>query len=169
MSADQVNFVIVVTAAVVLIAWAIYWDFRKKRMEHEERRLMIEKGMEPSPFPPPRLSGWPGVKHSEDQLKYAERRLLIEKGLEVPPLVKPLMPEDYLRRGLIGVCLGIGFATGYLILKLSGLSFSNDEDWLAAFSVLSPVVTLFGLANLVHYQMTKSRRPFSGGSASARR
>lgn len=158
MSANQVNLVIVLTAAVAIIAWAIYWDYRKKRMEHEERRLMIEKGMEPPPMPPPRLSGWPGVKQSEDQLKYAERRLLIEKGLEVPPLVKPLMPEDNLRRGLTAVCLGIGFAAGYLILKLSGLSFSNDKDWLAGFSVLSPVVTLFGLANLVHYQMTKNRR-----------
>jgi hypothetical protein len=158
MSANQLNFAIVVAAAVVLIAWAVYWDYRKRRMEHEERRLMIEKGMEPPPFSPPRLSGWPGVKQSEDQLKYAERRLLIEKGLEVPPVVKPLMPEDYLRRGLIGVSLGIGFAVGYLMITLSGRSFSNQEDWLAGFSVLSPVIGLFGLANLVHYQVMKGRR-----------
>ena len=27
--------------------WAIYWDHRKKRLQYEERRLMIEKGMTP--------------------------------------------------------------------------------------------------------------------------
>jgi hypothetical protein len=27
--------------------WAIYWDHRQKRLQYEERRLMIERGMMP--------------------------------------------------------------------------------------------------------------------------
>ena len=32
--------------------WAIYWDHRKKRLQYEERRLMIEKGLRPPPVFP---------------------------------------------------------------------------------------------------------------------
>jgi hypothetical protein len=31
--------------------WAIYWDHQRKRLEYEERRLMIEKGMVPPLLP----------------------------------------------------------------------------------------------------------------------
>ena len=62
------------------------------------------------------LAGWPGVKQQELQLKYAERRLMIEKGLPVqdeapkPPLVR----LDYLRRGIVSCCLGLGLLLGYV-------------------------------------------------------
>ena len=32
--------------------WRVYWDHQRKRLQYEERRLMIEKGMEPPPMPP---------------------------------------------------------------------------------------------------------------------
>ncbi len=30
-----------------VVFWAIYWNHRKQRLQYEERRLMIEKGMAP--------------------------------------------------------------------------------------------------------------------------
>ena len=30
-----------------LAFWATYWDFRRRQLEFEERRLMIERGMQP--------------------------------------------------------------------------------------------------------------------------
>ena len=32
--------------------WRVYWDHQRKRLQYEERRLMIEKGMAPPPLPP---------------------------------------------------------------------------------------------------------------------
>ena len=32
--------------------WWIYWDHQKKRLQYDERRSMIEKGMEPPPVLP---------------------------------------------------------------------------------------------------------------------
>jgi Domain of unknown function (DUF6249) len=29
--------------------WSIYWDHQKKRLQYEERRLMIERGLTPPP------------------------------------------------------------------------------------------------------------------------
>jgi hypothetical protein len=40
-----------------LIAWAVYWDFRKKRLQFDERRVMIENGINPPPPAAPALSG----------------------------------------------------------------------------------------------------------------
>ena len=45
--------IVIIILAMVAILWAVYWEFRKKQLQHEERRLMIEKGM----TPPPVLSG----------------------------------------------------------------------------------------------------------------
>jgi hypothetical protein len=71
-----------------VIAWLIYWDYRKRRLVYEERRLMIERGITPpATFSP--WGGWPAVKQHEQQLLYEERRLRIEKGLPVPPLPEP--------------------------------------------------------------------------------
>ena len=32
--------------------WSIYWDHQKKRLQYQERQLMIEKGMTPPPVLP---------------------------------------------------------------------------------------------------------------------
>ena len=32
--------------------WRVYWDHQRKRLQYEERRLMIEKGMTPPPMVP---------------------------------------------------------------------------------------------------------------------
>src|SRR5215510_3990377 len=66
------------TAVTVILMWLIYFVYKAKLLEREERRLMIERGIAP-PAPPP--MGWPAVKIREQELQYEERRLLIEKGI----------------------------------------------------------------------------------------
>src|SRR5262249_17302472 len=48
-----------IVGAVLVLGWLIYWVYRAKLLEREERRLMIERGMTP---PPPQPVGWPAVR-----------------------------------------------------------------------------------------------------------
>ena len=146
-----------------LMAWMIYWIYRTKLLEREERRLMIERGVT-LPTPPPQ--GWPGVRARELELRHAEQRLRIEQGLDVP-LEQPRTkgPDDYLRRGLISLCLGLGLGIGFLAIRSSGLEIYHDtEAWLAALAVASPVCTLFGAAHLAYYRATRHRSSETGRS-----
>ena len=117
----SVGWMIVIACATLLISWTVYWDYHKKRLQFEKRRVAIENGIEPPPPPVPQLAGWPGVKQVEMQLKYAERRLMIEKGLQldecVPKPKPPLTRQDYLRRGILMTCLGVGLLLGYVLLN----------------------------------------------------
>src|SRR5687767_3383483 len=77
-----IAFLVSVLSGVVVALWLIYWVYRAKLLEREERRMMIERGMTPAaPVP----VGWPGVRIREMELKAEERRLRIEKGLELSP------------------------------------------------------------------------------------
>ena len=67
--------IIVIVCITLLFAWGNYWDYRKRRLEVDDRRRMIENGMRPPDPMTPSLAGWAGVKQQELQLKYAERRL----------------------------------------------------------------------------------------------
>ena len=44
--------ILAITLAFGVGFWSIYWDYQKKRLQYDERRLMIEKGMEPPPVLP---------------------------------------------------------------------------------------------------------------------
>jgi len=136
-----------------LIGWAVYWDFRKKRLQFEERRVMIENGINPPPPAPPALSGWPGVKQQELQLKYAERRLMIEKGLTVhQEVVTPKLPltrRDYLRRGILSACVGAGLLLAYVLLRLQPVEGGAEaRAWCLG---LGPLALLFGIGNLIYH------------------
>ena len=157
-------------------AWLIFWDNRKKALEREERRLMIERGIAPPVADP---VGWPGVKGRARELKYLERRLRIEKGLDVPldamvahpmsdllPRRKARAREDYLRRGLVSLFGGIALGISYGILRYGGGPAPADVgDWLLTLAILGPIAALFGLANLLFYAL---RKPASGATDSAR-
>lgn len=135
-----------------LIAWAVYWDFRKKRLQFEERRVMIENGLTPPAPAPPALAGWPGVKQQELQLKFAERRLMIEKGLPVhEEVTKPgLTRTDYLRRGILGVCAGAGLLLAYMLLALQPVDGGAEaRAWCLG---LGPLALLFGIGNLIYHR-----------------
>ena len=41
--------IIAIVLGIGVAFWAIYWDHQKKRLQYQERQLMIEKGMEPPP------------------------------------------------------------------------------------------------------------------------
>ena len=149
----SIVWTILAVCGTALIAWAVYWDFRKKRLDFEERRVMIENGINPPPPPPHALSGWPVVKQQELQLKYAERRLMIEKGLPVhEDVVKPKLPltrQDHLRRGILGLCIGVGLLLAYVLLKLQPVEGGAEaRAWCLG---LGPLALLFGIGNLIYH------------------
>jgi hypothetical protein len=156
----------IVGLAVVLV-WLIYWVYRAKLLDREERRLMIERGIAP---PPPEAKGWPAVKAREQELRFAERRLLIEKGIEAgvydprnpPPsflsteTAEPRRPDDYLRRGLVRFGIGAGLLGAYAIFRTSGIDVSDEvRNWILFFALISPLFAANGLANILHYMATR--------------
>ena len=144
------------TAVTAIFLGMFYVIYRVKLLEREERRLMIERGMMPPPPEPNR--GWPGVKARELELKAEERRLRIEKGLDVAP-ESPSSPPETLRRGLVWGAIGLGLAGAYIVFKTSGVNVSDEtRNWFLFFGVISPAATLYGVANVVHYELTKNRR-----------
>jgi hypothetical protein len=86
--------------------WRIYWDFQRKRLVYEERRAMIEKGMEPPPLPP------------EEQ----RRRV----GT----------PDQSLRRGLIMLFLGAGLGAAFVTLRSTDAFHDPDVQGLLAIGAL---------------------------------
>ena len=160
---------IAATAMVAVLTWLIYFVYKAKLLEREERRLMIERGIPLPPPPPP--AGWPGVKARELELKAEERRLLIEKGMQpgaentlnmltqLLPKAEGPQPEQYLHRGLVKLAFGLGLAGAYVVFKSSGIDASSEtQNWFLFFGVISPAVTLWGIANIVYYQATRNKR-----------
>jgi hypothetical protein len=145
--------IILIVAVTSVIAWAVYWDYRKKQLEREDRRFLIEKGITP---PPVFAAGWPGVKQHEQQLRFEERRLMIEKGMDPPAEPQP-KPADYLRRGIILVCLGIGLAIGYSVIDMP------DKEAEAFLGLLGPVLGLVGAGYVLYYLLTPKGRKSEEG------
>jgi hypothetical protein len=148
--------IIIIILAMVAILWAVYWEFRKKQLQYEERRLMIEKGM----IPPPVLSG--NTFTAERELRYAERLLLIEKGLAPPPDEprpkerRPLTPADFFRWGTIMVFLGMGCAIGYVVVRNTP-GIADRSDWLLGLGVVGAIVGMAGVGSLVCYFFSGAR------------
>lgn len=155
---EFILWILGILGAVGVLLWLIYWVFRAKQLEREERRLMIERGV-PLPAPPP--AGWPGVKARELELAHEERRLRIEKGLPIPD-PQSEAPKDPLRRGLTALALGLGVAAGAYVYFVFGRTVGTpsveERNWFMFFAVISPVLILYGLANVVYATMTKDRR-----------
>jgi hypothetical protein len=156
-ASDRVLALIGFTIAGILgvIAWGVYWSYRKKQLYYEERRAMIEKGMEPPPEPPPAVAGWPGVKAQETQLKFAERRLRIEKGLPVQeePQPQPLTPEERRRRGIMMLCAGAGIGVAALLLSFVGADGDDAVSWAAG---LGPLIAGIGLGHILSSRRTQA-------------
>jgi hypothetical protein len=133
-----------------LVGCLVYLDLRKKQWMFDERRVAIENGMAPPPLPPKQLDGWPGVKQREAELKAEERRLRIEKGLPVvDEQPAPKVRRDYLRRGLVATCLGIGLALAYVGLNVTSTVDGSSEAQAWAIG-LAPLFFLYGVANLIY-------------------
>ena len=159
-----------------LVGWLAYMDYRKKQLQFEERRVAIENGMEPPPLPLPPAAGWPGVKQVEMQLKYAERKLRIEKGLHVPDEEErdpwfatrtPKVRRDFLRRGLVAICLGVGLGLAYVGLAVTRVEADGSTDAQAWAIGLAPLLVLYGVANLIYQRYVPDAPPDSQTKKSA--
>jgi len=161
LSPELIALVIALAIAglVTVMVSMFYVIYRTKMLEHEERRLMIERGMAPPPRDP---SGWPGVKAREQELKYQERMLRIEKGLATASdddadRLKG-RPEYYLRRGLVALCAGVGVGVAYALVRANlDLAIDETREWLLALAIAAPVLTLYGLAYVLFYRSAKDR------------
>jgi uncharacterized protein DUF6249 len=101
-----------------IVFWAIYWNHQKKRLQYQERQLMIEKGMTPPPvLPEPDKKVTP-----EDALRRGTVLVFLGLGLGVAAPIARLLVEDELG-GLLGVAaaivafIGIGNLAYYVMAR----------------------------------------------------
>lgn len=97
----------------------------------------------------------------QNAMKHAERRMIIERGLvppEEPPKKKALTPDDYLRRGLLLLFLGVGLGvTPPLLLDVGPGSFGRSM------AVAGIVLGFLGAGNLAYYRLHRTRDPVGSG------
>ena len=101
--------------------WKIFYDFQRRRLQFEERRVMIERGLTPPPLAEPRRrQGTP-----EESLRPGLILLFLGLGLGTSYLVLrgwgPGFDRDLLWMLLIGALvvlfLGAGYLTHYAVAK----------------------------------------------------
>ena len=103
--------------------WAIYWKHRTQRLQYEERRLMIEKGVTPPPVLPERerKRRWT----LEDCLKYGTIMTFLGIGLGIAFALEIVFGGGYVRgpagafgaAGAIVGLLGLGNLAYYFVAK----------------------------------------------------
>ena len=119
---DLVALSIPLTAIVLGISvafWRIYWDHQKKRLQYQERQLMIERGMVPPPdLPDPKRTATP-----EDSLRRGIAQLSIGIGLAVGAAILTHFTNDKEFVGVVSVAaaivgfLGLGSLVYYYIAR----------------------------------------------------
>ena len=101
--------------------WSIYWDHQKKRLQYQERQLMIEKGL----TPPPVLPDQPRKKVTpEDCLRRGTVLLFLGIGFGAAAVVVfNAWPQEGELGGILGVTgaivgfLGLGYLVYYFIAR----------------------------------------------------
>jgi hypothetical protein len=152
--------IVCIVCVALIICSALYWDFRKRQLIFEERRVAIENGMPPPPLPQQQLGGWPGVRQRELELKAEERRLMIERGIPVQEeQKKPLTRQDCLRRGLLATGVGVGALLAYVLLGVEQLQVGGLEDARAWCAGLGPVLLFYGIGHLVYQRFITDPPP----------
>ena len=105
---------IVPIAAVVMgigvAFWSIYWQHQLKRLQYEERRLMIERGLTPPPVP---LE--PTRRTAEDALRQGVVLTSLGIGLGIGYMVRP--NAGLALGGVIVGFYGLGQLLYYFIVK----------------------------------------------------
>ncbi len=133
-----------ITAAIAIIAIvgglsipisAIYLDFRRRQLQFEERRAMIERGMTPPPL--------------EDMDEDGANRRRFERD-------PALRREKALRDGIVCLFTGIGLALGAWALTVVPDSFI-PPGVAGPMSVGAAVVGLVGIGQLVYYAVSRPR------------
>jgi len=98
--------------------WSIYWDHQKKRLQYQERQLMIEKGLTPSPDLPNEKK----TLTPEDCLRRGTILLFLGLGFAVVYFVLGNAPDDELpwiagAAGAIVGFLGLGNLAYYFLSR----------------------------------------------------
>jgi len=118
-----VALLIPITAIVLGIGvafWAIYWSHQKKRLQYQERQLMIEKGLTP---PPVLLDDDRAKTTPEDCLRRGVVQLFLGIGLAVGTAVLGNFMDDREFVGLVALAaaivgfLGLGNLVYYFIAR----------------------------------------------------
>jgi cbb3-type cytochrome oxidase subunit 3 len=91
-----------------IVFWAIYWNHQKKRLQYQERQLMIEKGM----TPPPVLPEQDKKTTPQDSLRRGTVLVFLGLGLGVAAPIARMLVEDELG-GLLGVAAAIVAFIGF--------------------------------------------------------
>ena len=98
--------------------WSIYWDHQRKRLQYQERQLMIEKGL----TPPPMLPEEPKRRAPEDSLRRGLVMFCLGVGLGVASVVSAGQVEEKLG-AVLGVAaaivgfVGVGHLAYYFIAR----------------------------------------------------
>jgi len=110
--------------------WAIYLKHQKRRLQYEERRLMIEKGL----TPPPMLPEEPKKRTPEESLRRGLIQVFLGVGLAVgyAVLSRPGVggPPDWvagLAAAVIGF-LGLGHLAYYFIARRASQDAHDQTD-----------------------------------------
>lgn len=112
-----------------IVFWAIYWNHQKKRLQYQERQLMIEKDMTPPPVLPEQAK----KVTAEDALRRGTVLLFLGLGLGVAAPIGRMLVEDELG-GLLGVAaaivgfIGFGNLAYYFIARRHRGADAREND-----------------------------------------
>ena len=109
--------IVAIVLGIGVAFWSIYWDHQKKRLQYQERQLMIEKGMTPPPMLPDEKR-----RHTpEDCLRRGTILLFLGIGFAIGTAVLANFTNDEEFVGIVGVTgaivgsLGLGNLAYYFI------------------------------------------------------
>jgi hypothetical protein len=132
----EVIAIIAVAGGLAIPISALFLDFRRRKLQFEERRAMIERGMTPPPL-------------EEMDADAANRR-----SFERDPVLRR---EKALHSGIICVFTGVGLALGAWALTLVRESFIPLGLLAGPLSVGAAVVGLVGIGQLVYYAVSRPK------------
>lgn len=119
--------IVAITGSFAIPITAIVLDYRRRRLQYEERRAMIEKGMQPPPLEE--------KSYRADRLTPEERR------------------QKSLQTGILLLFLGLGIGVGAFLLKNVFPDFL-PEQFVAMMGLGASVVGFLGIGYLVYYAVT---------------
>lgn len=141
---EAIVTIVAIVLTVGIVPLGMYMDHRKRRMIFEERRLMIERGMQPPaevPEPNPlaflKELGAPKVRDARSAV------------------------EACLRRGIVLLFLGLGLWAGDYVLnqRAAALASSGVHPFVASgtLAAVGSICGLTGLGNLIYYGLARRR------------